>query len=147
MKRHAILLGAELLLLAANTAIIVRIRHDSSDLDQQAHDLLELAVKVEQQSDKLKALAASVSSVSSCGKASPESLMSSCAVIHKPESGCPSGYALEKSPRFTERDGSKQFACVSRDPSKDHCTDILRPGESMEMILEIPVPEPETPKT
>jgi hypothetical protein len=68
-----------------------------------------------------------------------------CAIIHKPSSGCPGGYVQEKRPRFTERDGSKEFACISRDPSKEPCTDVLKPGESMGLFFQIPVPEPDEP--
>lgn len=53
----------------------------------------------------------------------------SCAVLHRPKDGCPKGYVPEAFPRFTDRDGSKEFACVSSDPKKEPCTDMLKSGE------------------
>ena len=77
----------------------------------------------------------------------------SCSVIHEPKAGCPAGYVREKKPRFIERDGRKEFACTSEDPTKQPCFDQLAPGESMqiEMQLEIgppdqaPAPDPVQP--
>jgi hypothetical protein len=78
-------------------------------------------------------------------KHSPEK-PSNCAVIHKPAKGdCPQGYIRETVPRFTERDGSKEFACLSADPTKEQCTDMLKAGESMEFRLFLE-PEPPAPK-
>jgi hypothetical protein len=68
-------------------------------------------------------------------RAAPES--SVCAVVHENPAGCPAGYMREKQPRFTEKNGSKQFACVSRDPAKQNCIDVLKPGESMGLEIEI----------
>jgi hypothetical protein len=68
-----------------------------------------------------------------------------CALIHKPKSGCPQGYVQEKQPSFTERDGSREFACISDDPKKKNCIDELRPGESFGMQFVIPI-EPERPE-
>jgi hypothetical protein len=61
-----------------------------------------------------------------------------CSTIHepKPGAGCPSGYVKEKRPRFTERDGSKEYACVSIDPNKSSCMDVLRSGETVAVTLE-----------
>lgn len=70
-----------------------------------------------------------------------------CAVIHRPAAGCPAGYSAEVEPRFTEPDGSKQFACVSRDPHKQDCTDVLHPGEGEELHFEIHLPETTEPRT
>jgi hypothetical protein len=58
-----------------------------------------------------------------------------CNVIHEPAKGCPQGYVRENKPRFTERDGSTIFACVSHDPKKERCTDELRSGESVTIQL------------
>lgn len=58
-----------------------------------------------------------------------------CSVIHAPIAGCPTGYKRESSPRFTERDGSKEYACVSRDQKKEPCVDVLKAGESMTVTL------------
>lgn len=67
-----------------------------------------------------------------------------CAVIHMPRSGvCPAGYTKERAPRFTEKDGSKEFGCASMDPSKQGCVDELRSGEQMEILLPMPLPEDE----
>jgi hypothetical protein len=68
---------------------------------------------------------------------------SRCAVVHKPAAGCPPNYTLEPKPRFTERDGSKEFACVSRDPTTEPCTDVLKAGESETIELFVPVPDAE----
>lgn len=66
-----------------------------------------------------------------------------CNVIHRPERGCPAGYQMETYPRFTERDGTKEFACVTDDPAKEPCVDVLKPGETMHILL-FPT-EPEKP--
>jgi hypothetical protein len=66
-----------------------------------------------------------------------------CNVIHKPSSGCPSGYEMEATPRFTESDGSKQFACVSHSKAIEECVDVLNPGESMSIPFTFPIPAPE----
>jgi hypothetical protein len=72
---------------------------------------------------------------------------SNCAVIHKPaKAECPKGYAQESTPRFTEREGSKEFACVSGDPTKEQCTDMLKGGESETFRLFEVVPEPPAPR-
>ena len=73
-----------------------------------------------------------------CGKPGTPSLK--CAAIHEPKGGCPTGYTKESSPRFTERDGSKEYACVSHDLHKEACLDELDPGESMGVRID----EPET---
>lgn len=79
-------------------------------------------------------------------KHSPEK-PSNCAVIHKPAKGdCPQGYIRETVPRFTERDGSKEFACLSADPAKEQCTDMLKAGESVTFRLFEFDPEPPAPK-
>ena len=69
-----------------------------------------------------------------------------CAIIHEPATGCPTGYLREKTARFTEKDGTKQFACVAHDPAKERCTDVLNPGES-ESIMLFKQPETEPAKT
>ena len=69
-----------------------------------------------------------------------------CSVIHEPKGGCPSGFTKEPNPRFTEKDGKREYACVSDDPKKEPCTDEIRGGESMELWLPIPVPKMEAPK-
>jgi hypothetical protein len=76
---------------------------------------------------------------------------SNCAVIHKPaKAECPKGYTQEQTPRFTERNGSKEFACVSADPAKEQCTDMLKAGESVTFRLfefdPEPLREPPAPK-
>lgn len=58
-----------------------------------------------------------------------------CGVIHMPKQGCPEGYIRELYPRFTERNGSKEFACIDR--LKEQCTDVLMPGESEGIQFEI----------
>lgn len=63
--------------------------------------------------------------------------LSSCRVIHRPANGCPQGYRQEDKPRFTERDGSKQYACLSDDVTKEMCTDVLKSGESEEFQLQL----------
>jgi hypothetical protein len=68
-----------------------------------------------------------------------------CSTIHRPKSGCPKGYAQEKHPRFTEKDGSHQFACVSRDPAKEPCLDELRPGETVRFEFATPAPDKPEP--
>jgi hypothetical protein len=71
-----------------------------------------------------------------------------CSVIHEPKSGCPKGYTRELEPRFTERDHSKEFACVAKDPEQyQACTDVLRPGEveSVEVQIEIIPAQPAPP--
>ncbi len=133
MKRHLIVLGAHLVLLALNITLLVRIQHERAGASQDFADLEKLAARVDQQSEKLKALAGSLPP---CEKSSQQSA-SVCSVIHKPQSGCPNGYVEEKRPRFTERDGSKQFACISDDPKKQGCLDVLKPGETVEMFFEI----------
>ena len=161
MPRHWIVVAAILLSSVINLTLLFRVRvesrrmqHDNSDLTQLmakvkqgADELRAWAAFLEQRSDKLKALAAQLDERSK--KMTPPA--GQCAVIHKPASGCPKGYVAEKAARFTERDGSKQFACVSSDPAKKQCTDVLKAGESMEMWFRIPV-EPgdaadERPKT
>jgi hypothetical protein len=73
-----------------------------------------------------------------------------CAVIHKPaKAECPKGYTQEQTPRFTEKDGSKVFACFSQDSTKSDCIDFLAPGEHVELLFGIPgnsAPEPPAPK-
>ena len=54
-----------------------------------------------------------------------------CNVIHEPKGGCPSGYGREFEPRFTEKNGAKEYACVSHEAAKEGCIDELRPGESV----------------
>lgn len=76
---------------------------------------------------------------------------SNCAVIHKPaKAECPKGYTQEQTPRFTERDGSKEFACLSVDGTKENCTDMLKAGESVTFRLfefdQEPQWEPPAPK-
>lgn len=69
-----------------------------------------------------------------CGCESKPSL--TCAIIHKPaKAECPKGYTQEKTPRFTERNGAKEFACLSSDPAKEQCTDVLKGGESVTFRL------------
>lgn len=68
-----------------------------------------------------------------------------CNIIHEPKSGCPSGYTREAKPRFTEKNGSKQFACVSTDPNKAACVDVIWPGENMQMQMLIEPDEPRKP--
>lgn len=155
------------LLIAVNTMLLFRIH---SDTRKQSADLKQLEGEVDQKIEHLKALAAEVGQASRKLKGQADSLRSQadklngqadslrsqadsllsrsanvCAIIHKPSSGCPGGYVQEKRPRFTERDGSKEFACISRDPSKEPCTDVLKPGESMGLFFQIPVPEPDEP--
>lgn len=68
-----------------------------------------------------------------------------CGVIHAPQQGCPAGYVKEARPRFTEKDGSKEFACV--DKNKPQCFDVLKPGEGMSLTFEFQEEEPpEQPK-
>jgi len=55
---------------------------------------------------------------------------SNCMVIHRPKKGCPPGYTQESEPRFTEKDGSKKYACISQDRGREICIDFLDPGES-----------------
>lgn len=62
-----------------------------------------------------------------------------CMVIHRPAKGCPPGYKPYSEPTFTEKDGSKQFACWTDDPSKEPCIDTLRSGETYRM-QELAVP-------
>ena len=84
--------------------------------------------------------------LSACGPRVSSENPQVCAVIHKPtKAACPAGYVQEATPRFTERDGSKEFACLSDDPTKEQCTDMLKAGESMEFRLEFPA-EPPAPK-
>jgi hypothetical protein len=130
-----------------NTVLIVQIHSRQEQLRKDSAELSQLAVQVEQktdklkaETDKLKALAASLANRESAAKDGNE-----CVLIHKPKSGCPAGYVQEKRPRFTERDGSKQFACLSDDPSKEPCTDVLMPGESEDYIFQIPIAPPENP--
>jgi hypothetical protein len=59
----------------------------------------------------------------------------SCAVIYEPSTGCPRGYVKDEKPIFTERDGTREFACMSSDTSKESCIDVLMPGESMGMEI------------
>jgi hypothetical protein len=74
-----------------------------------------------------------------------QSLALTCAIVHRPKSGeCPLGYLPEIKPRFTERDGSKQYACVSTDPAKAFCTDVLKSGESETLEFFV---KPEDPPT
>jgi hypothetical protein len=61
-----------------------------------------------------------------------------CAVIHQPKTGCPTGYVRESKPRFTERNGSREYACAARDPKKEQCFDVLKPGESVGFTVIIP---------
>lgn len=64
----------------------------------------------------------------------------SCAVIHESKTmGCPRGYTREADPRFTEKDGSKQFACVAS-VQKPPCIDVLEPGESVKFTIQLPMP-------
>jgi hypothetical protein len=56
-----------------------------------------------------------------------------CRTIHEPKTGCPNGYVRDKKPIFTERDGSKQYACRSDDVRKEGCIDMLKAGESEEV--------------
>lgn len=64
-----------------------------------------------------------------------------CNIIDEPVSGCPKGYSKEQVPRFTERNGEKEFACVAAQiEHKENCTDMLKGGESEQIIIEIPVP-------
>jgi hypothetical protein len=65
----------------------------------------------------------------------------SCNIVHETKQGCPQGYQRESKPRFTEKDGSKQFACVSQDKSKEQCVDVLKPGESVNMEFHIRIDE------
>jgi hypothetical protein len=58
-----------------------------------------------------------------------------CAVIHESKQGCPQGYVREKHQRFTEKDGSREYACVSDDLAKPGCTDVLRPGETESVFI------------
>lgn len=68
----------------------------------------------------------------------PAPTESKCAIIHQPKAGCPDGFAREATPRFTEEDGSKQFACVAdQNTKREQCTDYIMPGEREE--LEIPL--------
>jgi hypothetical protein len=70
-----------------------------------------------------------------------------CAIIHEPASGCPPDYRKEIKPRFTEADGSKQYACVSPDPAKGECVDAINPGERVEMIFHVEMPSEPRPTT
>jgi hypothetical protein len=74
-----------------------------------------------------------------CGKPSLKSPSLKCSTIHEPKGGCPTGYTKESSPRFTERNGSKEYACVSPDPNKEGCTDYLDPGEMMGVPVEFEI--------
>lgn len=49
-------------------------------------------------------------------------------IIHKPKTGCPTGYTLAVA-AFLERDGSSLDACVSN-TRKKYSIDVLNPGES-----------------
>jgi hypothetical protein len=72
-----------------------------------------------------------------------------CNVIHEPTTGCPSGYVKELKPRFLEKNGVKEFACVSTDVQKETCTDVLKAGESETIYLSPPdvdVDSPTLPK-
>lgn len=60
-----------------------------------------------------------------------------CNVIHEPKGGCPAGYEREATPRFTEKDGSKEYACVARVAGKEQCTDVLKPGETETFEIEV----------
>lgn len=60
--------------------------------------------------------------------------VSRCAIIHEPKSGCPKGFSREPKPRFTERDGSKEFACIAGDDmGKEMCIDVLKSGEEIDL--------------
>ena len=68
-----------------------------------------------------------------------------CNVIHepKPGAGCPTGYVKEKQPRFTEKSGAKEYACVSANVQKEACIDVLRPGEST--VIDFGAPDSDVP--
>lgn len=156
---HGIVLGGMLVVMLMNGALLSRVssarehlQKESADLEKQYDDLIRLAGEVTQKSDELKALAETLPHCKPNGKPAarerkaadePEpaaaEALSQCAVIHYPKRGCPKGYAQAKWPRFIERDGSRLFACVSEDRAKQSCIDELRPGESMEMHIIIPI--------
>jgi hypothetical protein len=159
MKSAVLRFGPLMLLLIMNTLLLVRIH---SDTRKQSAEWQRLEADADQKIERLKALAAEVGQASGKLKGQADSLRSqadalsnlvhahdkspsACAIIHKPASGCPKGYTQEKRPYFTEKDGSKEFACLAADPSKESCVDVLKAGESLEMHLMIPVPEPESP--
>lgn len=58
-------------------------------------------------------------------------------IIHQPKSGCPAGYKEAKG-FFHQRSGATSSACI--DPSKEPVIDVLNPGESVEMTIEVPQP-------
>lgn len=69
--------------------------------------------------------------------------LSKCAVVHEPKDGCPDGYEKEVSPRFTEKDGTKQYACVANENLKrENCTDVLMPGETEELQVPLIIVHP-----
>lgn len=158
-----IALSTLLAAIAVNTVLTVQLEYRRAELRKEAAKLTTLADEVSQKSTELKALADSLPPCGPNKGAAPApksgrdyvaATDNHCAVIHKPKAGCPKGYVQEKRPSFTEKDGSRVFACVSDDPAKAMCIDELRPGESVEMHLFIPLipeaPEPvrvEGPRT
>jgi hypothetical protein len=119
------------------------LRKASSAMDDQS-----AAIKAQQQalskaSSAMKACGSALDTITKPEKPPQPSADLTCQIIHQPKQGCPSGYVREDSPRFTEKDGSKEFACLSSDPTKESCTDVLRPGEGEVIMFEIPAPAPE----
>jgi hypothetical protein len=68
-------------------------------------------------------------------------------IIHRPKDGCPRDYSTEKD-FFTERDGSKQSACVAKPGASNvekGSIDVLGAGEGfMLRFVIIPPEEPES---
>jgi hypothetical protein len=147
-------LGVMLLAIAVNTWLLIQLqsRHqilqkEIAELNRLSDDVTRKSAELIAESDRLKAMADRLKGCTgnlphSNANQKPTVATSECALIHKPKAGCPQGYVQEKHPRFTEQDGSREFACESGDPAKKPCIDELRPGERIQFQVVIPI-EPE----
>lgn len=68
-----------------------------------------------------------------------------CYVIHKPATGCPPNWR-EAVNAFTEKDGSKQSACIAPpEAAFENCIDLLYPGEVVRFEIPTEVPHNSPP--
>ena len=66
-----------------------------------------------------------------------------CVLIHQPKDGCPKGYEPSQTARFTDAQGNHTAACWTANPNAPHCVDKLNPGESLDMLFDLRVPDEE----